>query len=199
MKRSILIAIAIVAACAVPVAHAEGSVTLLIAGSPDDNVLDVKPSTDGRFYIIDSMSPLEVGGAICTHVEGRENSLSCEAAAIAGFEVNTGSGNDSVIISPKITVPATLRGGPGNDRLRGGAGADKLIGGSGDDFLLGGGSGDWLIGGSGNDWMWGQSGDDRLSGGSGNDLLLGGPGTNTILGGPGNNSTTVPPGTTGLD
>lgn len=198
MKRSILIAIALLAACAAPAAHAETtSVTLLIAGSPEDNALDVKMSLDGRSYIVDSMSPLEVGGAICIHVEGRENSLSCEAAAIAGFEVNTGPGNDSVIISPKIAVPATLRGGPGDDRLRGGAGTDKLIGGAGDDALLGGGADDVLFGGSGNDWLWGQTGNDRLVGDSGDDLLLGGPGKNTILGGPGANSTTLPVGTAG--
>src|SRR5215213_5354004 len=174
MKKALLISISVLVAWAA-------------AASPEDNVLDVKPSQDGRFYIVDSQSPLEVGGGICTHVEAHENSLSCEAVAIVGFEVNTGEGDDSVIISPKITIPATLRGGPGDDRLRGGAGTDKIVGGGGEDSLLGGGGDDWLIGGLGDDWMWGQSGNDRLVGGPGDDLLSGGLGEDTLLGGPGVN------------
>ena len=83
--------------------------------------------------MIDSIAPLEVGGDVCTHPEGNRTSWSARRRAIAGFEVNAGGGDDSVIVSPKVPVPVTLRGGPGDDRLVGGAGADKLIGGAGDD------------------------------------------------------------------
>jgi Ca2+-binding RTX toxin-like protein len=186
MKRLILTAMTVLVALAAPVAHAEErSLVLLITGGPEQNVLDVKLSLDGRSYVIDSLSPLEVGGVVCVHPESVENRLSCEATAIGGFEVNAGGGDDSVIVSPKILVPVTLRGGPGNDRLRGGGGADKLVGGAGDDVLQGAG---------GNDGLYGGPGDDQLLGGSGDDVLNGGPGVNEIVGGAGHN-TVVPPAT----
>jgi Ca2+-binding RTX toxin-like protein len=179
MKRAILIAMTSIAALAAPPAHAEEQTyTLLITGGSEQNVLDIKLSLDGRDYIVDSLSPLEVGGAICFHPEGFENRLLCEATAIAGIEVNAGAGSDSAIISPKIHVPVTLRGGPGEDRLYGGAAADKLVAGPGEDTL---------IGRAGNDWLYGGPGDDRLYGGSGDDLLDGGPGEDEARGGSGHN------------
>lgn len=178
MKRLILIAILALAACTAPAAHAvDGPVTVLLVGGSGTDVLGVKLSQDGRSYLIDSLfTPLEADGEICIRDEGDPDELTCEATAVAGFEVNTGAGNDSVIISPKILVPATLRGGPGNDRLRGGAGADKVLGGAGADFLYGHGANDWLLGGAGDDFLYGGIGGDRLVGGSGADYLHGGPG-----------------------
>jgi Ca2+-binding RTX toxin-like protein len=191
MKKALLIAITVLVAIAATPADAAERFNVLFTGGPEDNVLDIRPSPDGRFYIVNSVVPLEVGSDICTHVEGRENSLSCETAAIASFEVNSGAGDDSVIISPKITIPTTLRGGPGGDRMRGGSGGDKLIGGSGDDILYGAGGDDLLIGGTGVDWLFGQGGDDRLLGGPDDDWLNGGSGSNSIVGGSGH--TTVGP------
>jgi Ca2+-binding RTX toxin-like protein len=179
MKKGILIVLTLIAALAAPVAHAaEPSFNVLITGGTEQNVLSVKLSPDGREYVIDSMAPLEIGGAVCAHPEAVENRLLCQATAIAGFEVNAGGGNDSVIISPKVQVPVTLRGGPGDDRLCGGGAADKLVGGSGNDTL---------IGRAGNDALYGGSGDDQLYAGSGDDLLHGGPGEDEMVGGPGDN------------
>ncbi len=121
---------------------------------------------------------LEVGGSVCLHPEGNSYELLCEAAPIAGFEVNAGAKDDSVIVSREVPAPVTLRGGAGNDKLIGGAGNDKLIGGAGNDILVGRG---------GNDWLYGGPGDDRLVGGSGNDVLHGGSGQNVMLGGSGQN------------
>lgn len=185
MKRAILTAMTVLAALAATPAHAEEKAyNLLITGGSEQNILSVKLSTDGRQYVIDSVSPLEVGGAICIHPEPTAaeevaNRLLCEATAISGFEVNAGDGDDSVIFSLKIQVPVTLRGGPGNDRLYGGAGADKLVGGAGNDAL---------IGRAGNDGLYGGPGDDQLFAGSGDDVLRGGPGENELVGGPGTNS-----------
>jgi Ca2+-binding RTX toxin-like protein len=182
MKKAFLIALTVFAALAAPLAHAEDpSVTMLITGGPEQNVLSVKLSLDGREYVIDSLAPLEVGGAVCTHPEGVENRLLCSATAIAGFEINAGGGNDSAIISPKIQIPVTLRGGPGDDRLYGGAGPDKLVGGAGDDALIGRAGNDGLYGGSGRDQLYGGSGDDLLNGGPGEDEIIGGPGDNLIV------------------
>jgi Ca2+-binding RTX toxin-like protein len=193
MKKTILTAMAILAATSVSVADAaERSVNMLLTGGPEANVLDVKLSQDGFSYLIDSQGPLEAGGGICVHPEDAPHELVCEAAPIASFEVNAGGGDDSVIISPKIAAPATLRGGPGNDRLRGGAGADKLVGGVGDDALLGAGGDDWLYGGPGEDWLFGGAGEDRLVGGPDADFLHGGPGNDTGQLGPGDYAGAVP-------
>jgi Ca2+-binding RTX toxin-like protein len=177
MKRLLtLLIFALVACPATAAAAPEKSVTLLLTAGPGQDVFDVKLSQDGRDYLIDSLSPLEAGGDICSHEEGSVHELTCEAQAIGGFEVNAGGGDDSVTISPKILVPVTVRGGPGNDHMRGGGAADKLVGGPGDDQLYGHGGNDWLLGGSGEDWLFGGVGDDRLEGGPAADYLHGGPG-----------------------
>ena len=141
-------------------AAAEHSINLVLAGTPGEDRITIELSADGRSYEIVSATPLEVGGTVCTHPEKRAEELLCEAAPIAGFEINTGAGNDVVTLGRTVPVPATIRGGEGDDVLTGGAGADKLIGGPGDD---------------------------ELSGRGGNDLLVGGPGLDRLIGGPGQN------------
>jgi Ca2+-binding RTX toxin-like protein len=141
-------------------AAAEHSINLVLAGSPGEDRITIELSADGRAYEIESATPLEVGGTVCTHPEKRTEELLCEAIPIAGFEINTGAGNDVVTLGRTVPVPATIRGGEGDDVLTGGGGADKLIGGSGDDELVGRG---------------------------GNDLLIGGPGVDRLIGGPGQN------------
>jgi len=179
MKRALLIAITVLVAVSATPAHAaERSLNLLLAGGPEDNSIEIALSADGRSFVIDSIAPLEVGGGVCSHPEGKANEIVCEAAAIAGFEVNVNGGDDSVVIGKTVPVPVTLRGGPGDDKLVGGAGNDRLLGGADDDVL---------VGRAGNDWLAGSTGDDKLVGGSGDDKLLGGPGTNALFGGSGNN------------
>jgi hypothetical protein len=181
MKRAILIAITVLAASSAAVADAgERSLTVVLAGGPDPASIAIKLSPDGRNYVIDSVAPLEVGGSVCTHPEGNPFELLCEAAPIAGFEVNAGPKGDSIILSREVLVPVTLRGGSGDDKLVGGAGNDKLIGGAGDDILVGRAGDDWLYGGSGDDKLVGGSGDDLLHGGSGQNLMLGGSGHNEV-------------------
>ncbi|HXF31179.1 MAG TPA: hypothetical protein VN522_06630 [Solirubrobacterales bacterium] len=143
-------------------AAAEHSINLVLAGSPGEDRITIELSADGRAYEIESATPLEVAGAVCSHPEQRTEELLCEATPIAGFEINTGAGNDVVTLGRTVPVPATIRGGEGNDLLTGGAGADKLIGGPGDDELNGRGGNDLLVGGSGND---------KLNGGSGQNIL----------------------------
>lgn len=141
---------------------AEHSVNLVLAGSPGDDRITIELSADGRAYEIESATPLEVGGTVCSHPDKRTEELLCEAIPIAGFEINTGAGDDVVTLGRTVPVPATIRGGEGDDVLTGGAGADKLLGWSGDDELIGRGGNDLLIGGSGVD---------RLNGGLGQNVL----------------------------
>ena len=186
MKRLILIAATTLAGVLAPIAHAterppEKSVNVVLAGDNLGNTISIGVSADGRQYTIESAAPLEVGGGICWHPEANEDSLLCEAAAIAGFEINANGGNDTITLAATVPVPATLRGGPGEDRLTGGAGNDKLVGGPGEDKLSGGGGNDSLFGGEGDDQLSGGAGDDRMLGGSGNDVLVGGPGVNEVV------------------
>jgi Ca2+-binding RTX toxin-like protein len=187
MKRAILTAMTVLVACAAPTAHAtEPSLTVLLAGGSEADTITIGLSLDGRTYVIDSPVPLEVGGSVCWHPEGQANELICEATPIGGFEVNAGGGDDSVTVAYRVLVPATLRGGPGDDTLIGGSAADKLVGGVGEDRLIGRGGDDSLFGGPGNDFLNGTGGADLLQGGSGDDVLRGDP-SDTLKGGSGRN------------
>jgi Ca2+-binding RTX toxin-like protein len=182
MKKLILIALTLLAATPALPAHAEaGPLTLLLAGSGQDDAFHVSLTPDGREYTILSASPLEAGGDLCSHPEEARNELVCAAAAIAGFEVNAGGGSDYVDLSSDVPVPATLRGGPGADRLIGGDGSDKILGGPDRDVLIGGGGDDWILGGPGADRLLGGPGNDQLRGGPDKDKLLGGPGQNQLV------------------
>jgi hypothetical protein len=182
MKKALLIVSVALVAQAATVAHAaEPSVNVLLAGGPEANSISIALSPDGRSYEIDSVVPLEVGGEVCTHPEGKENELLCDAASVAGFEVNSGAGNDSVTLARTVPIPVTLRGGWGDDRLVGGAGDDKLVGGPGNDVLIGRAGADSLFGGPGDDRLIGCSGNDVLHGESGEDVLVGGTGQNELI------------------
>jgi Ca2+-binding RTX toxin-like protein len=176
MKRSILILLATLVAQAAPVAHAETTYTVVLAGGSAQNMIYIWLAPDGTNYVIDSAVPLEVGGTVCENAPDNPNELLCKAPLVAGFEVNAGTGDDKVKAASAITVPVTMRGGPGHDVLVGGSGNDKLIGGPGNDRL---------VGGAGDDLIYGGPGNDLIRGGPGNDVLRGGPGRNALAPGSG--------------
>jgi hypothetical protein len=82
----------------------------------------------------------------------------------AALRVTGGSGNNIIKLESSVTIPATLRGGAGNDTIYAGSGTDELIGGpksnilvagSGTDTLVSiGSNADTLEGGSGFDSFW---------------------------------------------
>jgi Ca2+-binding RTX toxin-like protein len=181
MKRAISILLAILAAQAATVAHAETtSYTVVLAGGTAQNMIHIWLMPDGYSYVIDSAVPLEVGGTICENTPGNPNELICKAPLVAGFEVNAGPGGDSVAVAAAVAIPVTMRGGPGGDTLVGGSGPDKLIGGAGNDHLSGRAGDDLIFGGPGSDTITGGSGDDMLRGGPGKDTITGGSGENSI-------------------
>lgn len=182
MKKSVLIALTLVLGVFAVPAHAEtGQVTLRINGNHEDNTFHISLSADGRYYEIKTVTlALEVGGDLCTHPQEVPTEIICKATAIAGFEVNGLGGADTVVFAADIPVPATIRGGPGDDRLVGGAAADKILGGPGSDALIGRKGDDWLFGGPGHDRLYGGPGSDQLRGGPGRDRLFGGPGENVL-------------------
>jgi Ca2+-binding RTX toxin-like protein len=186
MKKATLVLLAVFAAHAAAAAptsarpQAEGTYTVVLAGSGTQNAIEISLSADGRQYVIDSAVPLEVGGAVCENAPESTTVLLCKAPMVAGFQVNAGSGNDSIVVKREVLVPVTLRGGGGDDLLVGGGGPDKLIGGAGDDRLVGRGGNDLIVGGPGNDVLFGGPGNDVVQGGPGKDTISGGAGSNDI-------------------
>jgi len=172
--------LAILAAQSASVAHAETTYTVVLAGGATQSMIRIWLTPDGRSYVIDSVAPLEVGGAICENTPGMPTELICKAPLVAGFEVNAGEGDDTVSVASAVEVPVTMRGGPGRDSLTGGSGPDKLIGGDGNDKLAGRGGDDLIFGGVGNDELLGGAGNDVVRGGSGHDTLSGGSGENVV-------------------
>ncbi len=94
------------------------------------------------------------------------------------FEINTGSGNDTINLSAANNV--LVNSGAGNDVVMAGAGSDELYGEQGDDTLDGGVGNDYLDGGAGNDILNGGAGDDYLNTGTGVDTVVGGTGNDTL-------------------
>jgi hypothetical protein len=162
-------------------AHAgSASVSLVLAGGPEANMINIWITPDGRSYVIDSVVPLEVGGSVCTNPPDNKNELVCQASLVNGFTINSDGGDDQVRVARDITIPVTLRSGGGNDLLVGGSGNDRLNGGEGNDRLIGGAGDDVISGSVGDDILIGGGGDDILRGGPGNDVLKGGPGINQL-------------------
>jgi len=107
--------------------------------------------------------------------------FSFERTEIAEIVVEAGNGGDAVRIDESNgvfadTIPTTIDGGNGDDRLVGGSGAGTLIGGNGDDTLFGGNGNETLLGGNGNDSIDGDRGNDVAFLGNGNDTFVWDPG-----------------------
>lgn len=177
MKKVVLISIFAVLALAPAATHAKQLNVAFALGGTQARMITITLSPDGRSYVIGSVVPLEIGREACVHPPGNENELICRATLVRSFEVNLGSGDDTVTVGRAVPVPVTLRGGAGDDILVGGRGSDLLVGGDGKDQLNGQGGRDFLYGNAGLDTIVGGWGDDVLRGGPGPDSLRGGPGT----------------------
>ena len=107
--------------------------------------------------------------------------FSFERSEITEIVVEAGNGGDAVRIDESNgvfadTIPTTIDGGNGNDRLVGGAGAGTLNGGNGDDALFGGNGNEKLLGGNGSDTIDGNKGNDVAFLGNGDDTFVWDPG-----------------------
>jgi Ca2+-binding RTX toxin-like protein len=183
IKKTIAILLALAVTGTAALAHAEtppDPVTITLAAGSAQNTIRIWLTPDGYSYVIDSAGPLEVGGTICKHPVDDANELICEAPAIAGFVVNCGSHDDSIVVSRAVKVPVTLHGAAGRDTLLGGGGNDMIVGGPGSDRLGGRGGDDVIYGGPGSDLIKGGAGNDTLRGGPGRDEVLGGSGSNAV-------------------
>jgi predicted lipoprotein with Yx(FWY)xxD motif len=131
--------------------------------------------------------------------------FSFNRAEVSKIVVDGGNGADSLRIDETNgafadTIPTTLDGGNGNDRLAAGSGVETVTGGNGNDSLFGGVGASTLEGGNGNDTLSGGNGAERLFGGNGNDSIDGhrgndaafmGNGDDTFVWDPGEGSDTI--------
>jgi Ca2+-binding RTX toxin-like protein len=157
---------------------------------------------------VDSVTVRRVGGNIRVNKNGFVSDFA--ASGVISVEIETGGGNDVVLLSPDIRTtfvdagagddkvvadPAllvpllitgnacndTIIGGGANDELSGAAGVDRIWGGAGDDFLIGGASNDQLRGEAGNDLLIGAGGNDFLGDVEGIDHFIGGAGNDKLI------------------
>ena len=93
-------------------------------------------------------------------------------------------GHDSLWLSDNLgTIPSSIDGGAGDDRLYSPGGNDTLVGGIGNDAINAGNGNDSIDGGDGNDLLNGGNGNDTIVAGAGNDTLNGHGGNDSLDGG----------------
>jgi Ca2+-binding RTX toxin-like protein len=100
-------------------------------------------------------------------------------ADVTRIIVRAGAGNDAVRMDESNgvftdTIPTTIDGGTGNDRIAGGKGNERLLGGPGNDSIDGNGGDDVALLGTGSDtFVWDPGdGSDTIEGGAGADTML---------------------------
>jgi hypothetical protein len=81
-----------------------------------------------------SMVPTRLPGTVRVVFDGR---VLGRFGPVTAIDVDAGGGSDTVTVDRRITLPATLDGGPGNDRLQAGFAPTVLGGGAGNDVLVG--------------------------------------------------------------
>jgi Ca2+-binding RTX toxin-like protein len=148
-----------------------------------NGVLELNTNDESETFTIEPLG--EAGSMRVTRTRGT-STIRFDYSEVTSIIGEGRGGDDQIFIMSGITVPATLRGGQGNDVLSGGDGENKLYGDEGDDVLIGGNANDLLDGGIGNDKLYGNGGDDDLRGGDGDDELHGGTGNDRLRGGDGN-------------
>jgi hypothetical protein len=169
------LALATVALVAAPaMAHATADVGL----DPATGVLTItaNPNADSDVITVQQTGATHVvsraGGGLtfsgsCTAAPA--GAVSCTGAAM--IAVDLGAGDDQ-FASTGVTVPESIAGGDGDDRIRGGNAGDVLAGGTGRDDLDGQG---------GIDDYFGEAGDDTINARDGNpERVACGPDTDTV-------------------
>jgi Ca2+-binding RTX toxin-like protein len=97
------------------------------------------------------------------------------ASQVKSIHIDGGAGNDDIVITKTIHVPAMLVGGSGNDTLVGGTADDMLVGNAGNDLLMGGPQGsatNCFDAGTGHDTIMTSTMDDHMVTADGGDTLI---------------------------
>jgi Ca2+-binding RTX toxin-like protein len=148
--------------------------TLWVVGTDaDDNVVFSRDADDTGRYVVNVNGQLAFFGV----------------DRVKRIHIETAGGDDAVIFDEtyrQTTVPQTIYGGDGNDRLTGGLTADLIDGEAGNDTISGRAGDDTINAGAGNDFVSAGFGDDQPNGGDGNDWVDGDGGADTLHGDAGN-------------
>jgi Ca2+-binding RTX toxin-like protein len=165
----------------------DGRTALILTGSGGNDQGTV--NDDGGKWTI---SGSDVTNGDPTNPDCSGNGTITCTGAVDAIEATLGAGDDELTIGQSVphSIPSTLEGGTGSDKLVGGAANDVLY--AGEDH-----SPDTLEGGGGNDVLYGvnishpkkDSGPATMIGGGGSDLMIGGQPCDgdTFDGGPGAN------------
>lgn len=168
--------------------------TLQVVTGDNSDVIKITPSSGDDIH-------LEVNG---THYLLKINNHEDYPEQL---HIKSKSGDDYINVDPRVTVPITIEGGRGQDRIEalgsgetrvyGGAGDDDITLGSGDSYAEGNSGNDKMRGGTGKTVMYGNNGDDLMfsgygrkgtfsymDGGKGNDTMIGASPFNLMHGGP---------------
>ena len=144
--------------------NADGEFITVEDGGPV--VDDIVVTTDGTNHIFTSNTNSFTGVDGCTETVAA-TVVTCTAGT--SIAVDLGGESDS-FKADGISVPISVSGGPGVDKLSGGSHADVLAGGEGNDELTGHGGVDDYFGEGGNDTIEARDGlAERISCGTGTD------------------------------
>jgi hypothetical protein len=129
-----------------------------------DTITTLQSTTD---VVVTGMDLTAV--APCT---GGPTSVTCPLAPTRMIAVDLAGGDDVFTSSADVTVPQSIAGRDGDDRLSGGSAGDVLAGGNGDDTLDGAGGVDDYFGEAGNDTIRAKDGiAERIACGAGTDIV----------------------------
>ena len=184
-----------------------GTTLYIIGGSTSSDTASVKPAgarTDGS-------TGLAVSATL-----GRVSSSQVFTQPIMAIVFVGYAGNDSFTLSSRLTLPATVTAGNGNDVIRLGGGANTVALGNGNDSVsaeggnntitvgkgndviqLGDGSNPVALG-NGNDSASAEGGNNTITVGKGNDVIQLGDGSNVVVAGNGNDLVTAGGGTNSI-
>lgn len=124
-------------------AHLDGTTLRYHAGGGEANVLTVD--------LVGSILVLRDTGAVITVDPGdgfaviSPNEVAIPAAAVTDLEIRLQDLDDSCVLSPDITLPASIQGDEGDDVIVGGSGDDVIRGGLGNNIVDGGAGFDTLV------------------------------------------------------
>ncbi len=175
-------------------AAVEGGVLSVASAPGTASILRVQQSA-GKLRVSDPAGIRPGAGCVAVDL----TTTDCDTGSVSAVSISTGDRADRV--NTEGSVPFTVNGGEGDDRIEDGAGAATLDGGAGNDTLIAGLGADRLVGGEGrdiadysarttdlklsidgqaNDGVAGEGDDiradmDWLIGGSGQDRLTGSP------------------------
>ncbi len=127
---------------------------------PAKSLLIVSGTSANDTILID---PGATAGSVTVVLDGKSLGVFSPTSRIC---VYGGGGNDTISVSPQVTVPAWLYAEGGNVQLAGGGGPTLLLGGPGNDTLRGGSGPTIMISGSGANSLLAGAGDTVLVGGT---------------------------------